>query len=152
TSPSNAGANAAPNDLGSEVREVMWVAPDQNTAEGRWFWGEYQEFGFDVKLQRASADPTLLGPDVSMLKSGSQGTKVRLVAENLPAQMAASDLDFGTGVTVKRIVSHTPTEVVAEVDVAADAVPGKRDIAFRRSVLQNAIAVYDRIDLIKVTP
>ena len=30
--------------------------------------------------------------------------------------------------------------------------PGKRDIAFRRSVLQSAIAVYDRIDYIKVTP
>jgi quinohemoprotein amine dehydrogenase len=145
-------ANAAPNDLGSEVREVMWVSPDQNTAEGRWFWGEYQEFGFDVKMQRASLDPTLLGNDVTMLKTGSQSTKVRLIGESLPAQVTASDLDFGTGVTVKRIVSHTPAEIVAEVDVAADAVSGKRDIAFRRSVLQSAIAVYDRIDYVKVTP
>ena len=145
-------ANAAPNDLGSEVREVLWISPDQNTAEGRWFWGEYQEFGFDVKLQRASADPTLLGNDVTLLKTGSQATKVRLLGESLPAQVMASDLDFGTGVTVKRIVSHTPTEIVAEVDVAADAVSGKRDIAFRRSVLQNATAVYDRIDYVKVTP
>jgi quinohemoprotein amine dehydrogenase len=145
-------ANAAPNDLASEVREVMWVSPDQNTAEGRWFWGEYQEFGFDVKMQRASLDPTLLGADVSMLKTGSQATRVRLIGESLPAQIAASDLDFGSGVTVKRIVSHTPADIVAEVDVAADAVPGKRDIAFRRSVLQNAIAVYDRIDYVKVTP
>jgi quinohemoprotein amine dehydrogenase len=145
-------ANAAPNDLGSEVREVMWVSPDQNTAEGRWFWGEYQEFGFDVKMQRASADPTLLGADVSLLKTGSDNTRVRLIGESLPAQVAPSDLDFGTGVTVKRIVSHTPAEIVAEVAVAADAVPGKRDIAFRRSVVQNAIAVYDRIDYVQVTP
>ncbi|MGP0071653.1 MAG: quinohemoprotein amine dehydrogenase subunit alpha [Bryobacteraceae bacterium] len=144
--------NAAPNDLGSEAREVMWVSPDQNTAEGRWFWGEYQEFGFDVKMQRASLDPTLLGNDVMMLKTGSQSTEIRLIGESLPAQVTASDLDFGTGVTVKRIVSHTPAEIVAEVDVAADAVPGKRDIAFRRSVLQSAIAVYDRIDYVKVTP
>ena len=145
-------ANAAPNDLGSAMREVMWVSPDQSTAEGRWFWGEYQEFGFDVKMQRASADPTLIGADRSLLKAGSRGTRVRLLAESLPAQIAPADLDFGTGVTVKRIVSHTPTEIVAEVDVAADAVTGKRDIAFRRSVLQSAIAVYDRIDYVKVTP
>jgi quinohemoprotein amine dehydrogenase len=145
-------AGAAPNDLGSEVREVMWVSPDQATAEGRWFWGEYQEFGFDVKMQRASADPTLLGNDVTLLKTGSQGTKVRLFGESLPAQVAPADLDFGTGVAVKRIVSHTPSEIVAEVDIAADAVPGKRDIALKRSVLQSAIAVYDRIDYIKVTP
>jgi quinohemoprotein amine dehydrogenase len=86
------------------------------------------------------------------LKTGSQAARVRLIAESLPAQIAPADLDFGTGVTVRRIVSHTPTEIVAEVDVAADAVPGKRDIAFGRSVLQSAIAVYDRIDYVKVVP
>jgi quinohemoprotein amine dehydrogenase len=145
-------ANAAPDDLASEMREVMWVSPDQSTAEGRWFWGQYQEFGFDVKLRRPSADPTLIGTDRSLLKAGSQGTRVRLIAESLPAQIAPADLDFGTGVKVSRIVSHTPTEIVAEVDVAADAVPGKRDVAFGRSVLQSAVAVYDRIDYVKVTP
>ncbi|HTC36208.1 MAG TPA: quinohemoprotein amine dehydrogenase subunit alpha [Bryobacteraceae bacterium] len=145
-------AKATPDDLGSEMREVMWVSPDQSTAVGRWFWGEYQEFGFDITMQRASADPTLIGVDRSLLKAGSTGTRVRLIAESLPAQIDATDLDFGTGVTVKRVVSHTPTEIVAEVDVAADAVPGKRDIAFKRSVLQSSIAVYDRIDYVKVTP
>jgi quinohemoprotein amine dehydrogenase len=151
-SKGTAAANAAPDDLGNAMREVMWISPDQSTAQGRWFWGEYQEFGFDVTLRRPSADPTLIGVNRSLLKSGTQGTRVRLIAESLPAQVAPADLDFGTGVTVKRIVSHTPTEIVAEVDVAADAVPGKRDIAFRRSVLQSAIAVYDRIDYVKVTP
>jgi quinohemoprotein amine dehydrogenase len=145
-------ANAAPDDLSSEMREVLWVSPDQSTAEGRWFWGQYQEFGFDVKLQRASADPTLLGADRSSLKTGSQGTRVRLIAESLPPQIVPADLDFGSGVTVRRIDSHTPTEIVAEVDVAADAMPGKRDIVFRRSVLQSAIAVYDRVDYVKVVP
>jgi quinohemoprotein amine dehydrogenase len=145
-------ANAAPDDLSSEMREVMWVSPDQNTAEGRWFWGQYQEFGFDVKLQRASPDPTLIGADRPALKTGASGVRVRLIAENLPAQIAPADLDFGTGVIVRRIVSHTSAEIVAEVDVAADAVPGKRDIAFGRSVLPSAIAVYDRIDYVKVVP
>jgi quinohemoprotein amine dehydrogenase len=145
-------ANAAPDDLSSEMREVLWISPDQNTAEGRWFWGQYQEFGFDIKLQRASSDPTLIGADRSSLKTGSQAARVRLIAESLPAQIAPADLDFGTGVTVRHIVSHTPTEIVAEVDVAADAVPGKRDIAFGHSVLPSAIAVYDRIDYVKVMP
>jgi quinohemoprotein amine dehydrogenase len=146
------GANTAPDDLASEAREVMWVSPDQSTAEGRWFWGEYQEFGFDVKMQRASAEPTLVGVDRLLLKTGAQGQRVRLIAENLPPQIPLTDLDFGTGVIVKRIVSHTPSEIVVEVNVAPDADPGKRDIAFRRSVLQSAVAVYDRIDYLKVTP
>jgi quinohemoprotein amine dehydrogenase len=146
------GANAAPDDLGSEMREVMLVSPDQSSAEGRWFWGEYQEFGFDVRMQRASADPTLIAVDRSALKTGSSANRVRLIAESLPGQIAADDLDFGSGVKVKRIVSHSATEIVAEVDVAADAVSGKRDIVFRRAVLPSAIAVYDHLDYIKVTP
>jgi quinohemoprotein amine dehydrogenase len=145
-------SNPSPDDLGSEMREVMSLSADQSSAQGRWFWGQYQEFGFDVKMQRASADPTLIGIDGPSLKTGSQANRLRLFAESVPDQIAPADLDFGTGVMVKRILSHTPREIVAEVDVAADAVPGKRDIAFKRSVLPSAIAVYDRVDYIKVTP
>jgi quinohemoprotein amine dehydrogenase len=145
-------ANAAPDDLGSDAREVMWVSPDQSSAEGRWFWGQYQELGFDVKLQRASADPMLIDVDRPSLKTGSQAARVRLIARNLPAQIESSDLDFGSGVSVRRIVSHSPAEIIAEVDVAANAVPGKRDVVFDRAVLPRAIAVYDRIDYIEVVP
>jgi len=142
----------APDDLAQEMREVMWIAPDQLTAEGRWFWGAYQEFGVDVKMERASDGPTLIGTDLSALKTGSQGVAVKLFGDRLPADLAAADLDFGTGVMVARVVSHTASEAVAEVDVAADAVAGKRDVVYRRSVLPGAIAVYDKVDYIKVTP
>jgi quinohemoprotein amine dehydrogenase len=145
-------ANALPDDLSSDAREVMWISPDQSSAEGRWFWGQYQELGFDVKLQRASADPMLIDVDRPSLKTGSQAARVRLIAQNLPAQIEPADLDFGSGVSVRRVISHTAAEVIAEVDVAANAVPGKRDIVFRRALLPSAIAVYDRIDYIKVVP
>jgi quinohemoprotein amine dehydrogenase len=139
-------------DLSKEMREAMWISPDQLWAQGRWFFGEYQEFGADVKIVRASAEPTLVGVDRTMLKLGSQANRIGLIGDNLPAQVAPADLDLGSGITVRRIVSHNPGEVVAEVDVAANAVPGKRDIAFRRSVLEGAVAVYDRVDYIKVVP
>jgi quinohemoprotein amine dehydrogenase len=145
-------ASATVDDLNKEAREVMWFSPDGSQAEGRWFWGLYQEFGMDVKLRRASSDPTLMGTERTALKAGSQGTRVRLVGDNLPAQVNASDLDFGSGAKVRRIVSHDASQLVAEVDVAADAVPGKRDIVLGRSVLPNSIAVYDRIDYIQVVP
>ena len=105
-----------------------------------------------VSCPRASADPMLLGVDRTMLKQGSQTNRVRLIGDNLPAQVVPADLEFGSGITVRRIVSRNPSEIVAEVDVAANAVPGKRDIVFRRSVLESAVAVYDRVDYIKVLP
>ena len=148
----SAAMPTSPDDLSQEMREVMWISPDQLSAEGRWFWGAYQEFGIEVKMERASDGPMLMGTDLSALKTGSQGVAVRLYGDHLPADIAAADLDFGTGIAVKRIRSHTPSQVVAEVDVAADAVAGKRDVVYRRSVLANAIAVYDRMDYIKVLP
>ena len=142
----------APDDLSNDMREALVISADQNEAQGRWFWGEYQEFGADVKLRRASADPVVLGTDVSALKTGSQGLKVRLIGDHFTGSVTAADLDFGTGVTVKKIDSHDAGTIVAEVDVAADAVPGKRDIFFKRTVLPSAVAIYDRVDYIKVTP
>jgi quinohemoprotein amine dehydrogenase len=142
----------APDDLSHEMREALWINPNQQEAEGRWFWGEYQEFGFDVKLVRASADPVILGTDVTSLKIGTTAARVRLIGDNFPAQVLPADLDFGAGVTVTRVVSSKPGEIVAEVNVAGNAISGKRDIGFRRAVLENGIAVYDRVDYIKVTP
>ncbi|HLG98935.1 MAG TPA: quinohemoprotein amine dehydrogenase subunit alpha [Bryobacteraceae bacterium] len=151
-SKGSTSGTAAVDDLNKEAREVLWFSPDETQAEGRWFWGQYQEFGVDLKLRRASSDPTLIGVDRMALKAGSQANRVRLLGDNFPAQVNPSDLDFGSGVTVRRIVSRSPSEVVAEVDVAADAVSGKRDIALGRSVLSSSIAVYDRVDYIQVMP
>lgn len=151
-SKSTIASGAAPDDLNKDYREALWFNPDQSKAEGRWFWGEYQEFGVDVTLQRVSAEPLISVVDRSALRTGSKSVKVRLIGENFPAQVAADDLDFGTGVKVTRIISHKPTEIVAEVDTAADAVSGKRDVFFKRSVLPSAIAVYDKVDYIKVSP
>jgi quinohemoprotein amine dehydrogenase len=145
-------AGESPDDLSSEMREAVWFSPDQIHAEGRWFWGEYQEFGVDVKLTRASAEPTLLGTDVDALKIGAQAARVRLIGNSFPARIAADDVDLGAGVKVDKIVSHTAGEVVVEASVAADALPGKRDVVLRRSVLQSGLAIYDRIDYIKVLP
>jgi quinohemoprotein amine dehydrogenase len=144
--------SSAPDDLSSEMREVMSFSPDQSQAQGRWFWGQYQELGIDVKLRRATTEPTLLGVDRLSLKTGSQAARIRLIGDNLPATVTPADLDFGSGITVRRIVSDTASEVIVEVDVAANAVPGLHDVALRRAVLQGAITIYNRIDSMKVSP
>jgi quinohemoprotein amine dehydrogenase len=83
---------------------------------------------------------------------GSRANRVRVIGDSFPAEVEPADLDFGPGVKVRSIVSSTAVEIVAEVDVAADAQPGKRAVAFRNSALPDAIAVYDRVDYVKVMP
>ena len=145
-------ANAAPDDLSTEAREVMWVAPDGSRVEGRWFWGQYEELGFDVTMTRASSDPTLLLVDPPSFKAGSSANRIRLIGDRFPAQATPADLNVGPGTTVRRIISSAPGEIVAEVDVAADAQSGKRSVSFRSSTLDRAVAIYDRVDYVKVTP
>jgi quinohemoprotein amine dehydrogenase len=144
--------SAAPDALSSDAREVLWIAPDQSTAEGRWFWGQYQEFGLDIQMRRADAGPALLLVDRSSLKVGPEANRIRLIGDRLPTTVTPADLDFGRGIRVRSIVSSTAREVVAEVNVDPDAPLGQRDVVLQHLVLPRAIAVYDRIDYIKVEP
>jgi quinohemoprotein amine dehydrogenase len=141
-----------PDNLSSEAREVLWFSPDQATAEGRWFWGAYQEFGFDVKLTRISAAPMVAAVEPAAVKAGTTGAQLRIIGENFPASMAASDLQLGTDVKVNRIVSQSATELVVDVDISPDATSGLRDAQIGGAALEKAFAVYHRIDYLKVIP
>lgn len=140
----------APTD--HETRETMQFAPDRKSAEGRWFWGEYKEFGFNVKLTRASAEPTVAVVWPYALKAGSKGATLKLIGDAFPAGLKASDIDLGKGVTVARVVSASPTEAVLTVDVAPDATVGAHDVGLGGSILAAGLPVYRRVDYIKVTP
>lgn len=134
-----------------EFREAMFVSRDWATMEGRWFWGAYDEFGIDVTLRRIGSEPVIAGVDRTGLKSPSSA-QVHVYGANLPNDIKAEEIDFGPGVKVKRIVSSKADDVIVEVDVAEGAANGYRDISIRRYFAPRAIAVYDKVDYIKIDP
>ena len=136
----------------AENREAMFVSRDWATMEGRWFWGAYDEFGIDVSLRRISAEPLIAGVDQVGLKSPSTNLQLHVYGANLPGDIKAEEIDFGPGVLIKRVVSATSDDVTVEVDVAAGASNGYRDISLRRHFAPRAIAVFDKVDYIKVSP
>lgn len=151
---SSKGAAAAgkPDDLDTAARETMWFAPDQQSAQGRCYWGDYQEFGLDVKLIRATAAPAVLAVVPGPVRAGTKGAQFRIIGHNMSASLSASDIDLGAGVTATKIVSARPEELVVTADVAASAPSGQRDVAIGGAVLEKAYPVYNKIDYIKVTP
>lgn len=133
------------------VRQVMAVSPDQSLIQGRWFWGGYQEFGLNVTAHRVSSDLTILGTDVSSIQAGSKKVAVKIVGENFPASLKASDIDMGTGVHVTALVSSKPREISVLVDVDQNVISGFRNVSMKSRTGINIFAVYDKIDYIKVS-
>jgi quinohemoprotein amine dehydrogenase len=135
---------------GKEEREVMSFSGDQLSAEGRWFWGGYSEFGYDVKMLRAGDGPVLLTTGQGGLRIGTKGTELKIYGDSLPTGLQPAEINLGRGMTVAQIVAQTPSVLTVKVDVAADALPGKRPIAIRRATLPAAVPVYGAIDFIKI--
>lgn len=150
STPPAASAAGAP--ASAAWREVLLVERDWRRMSGRWFTGGYDELGADVTLVRIGSDPVLLGLSQPMVKRGSRGHQMRLLGANFPAALAAADVDLGPGVEVRKIVSVRPDAADVEVDVAADAPIGTRDAFLAGSSAPSALAVYDKIDAIKVSP
>jgi quinohemoprotein amine dehydrogenase len=140
-----------PGNEPAEWREAMMISRDANSMEGRWFWGGYDEFGIEVSLTRAGSQPVVLGTDLYSLQSPST-KQVRIFGANLPATLKPSDVDFGTGIAVRRVLKTTPTMATVEVEVAKGLPVGIRDASIGRATALKAIAVYDKVAYIKVTP
>jgi quinohemoprotein amine dehydrogenase len=146
------GRTTVGGDDATSLREVMFVERDWQTIAGRWFAGGYDELGLDVKLTRVGREVVITGIAPPSLRRSSGDQQVSLRGENLPATLAPSAVDFGHGVTVTRVVSSTPTAATLEVAVAADAPIGARDVFVAGVAARAAIAVYDKVDYLKVSP
>jgi len=134
------------------VREVMLFSADRKSATGRWFWGEYQEFGYDVTLTRADGAPTIGGISGGGIMAGAKGQQLTIFGDAFPAGLTAHDIDLGKGLMVTKIASASPSELVLTVDAAPGVTSGVHDVSVGTAVLSAALPVYHRIDYIKVMP
>lgn len=138
-------------DEGAGLREVMFVERDWKQIWGRWFTGAYDEIGMDVQLERVSASPVVLGVEPSALKISSEHSDVRIYGLNLP-RLSPGDIDLGPGIKVSRVNRSGPGVVVIQVQVAPDARLGARDLFLAGATRTKALAVFDKVDVIRVLP
>jgi len=103
-------------------------------------------------MTRASADPTVAAVMPYALKAGAKGVSVHIYGDSLPQKLSPQDIDIGAGVTVTKVISASPRELVVSVDVAEKALSGHRDIGVKGAMLVKALPVYDKVDYLKVTP
>jgi quinohemoprotein amine dehydrogenase len=145
-------ASSDPGGNPAEWREAMLLSRDGNSMHGRWYWGGYDEFGIEVKLTRVGGAPVVLGTDLFSLRSPSTGSQLRIFGNNLPANLKPSDVDLGAGVTVTRIVNATSSVVTVEVAAAKGLPTGIRNVSISSATAVKALAIYDKVAYIQVTP
>lgn len=135
-----------------ELREVMFVERGWRTMRGRWFTGGYDETGIDVTLERIAGAPAVAGAHPPSIEAGAAGT-IRVHGRNLAGLTAAADaVDFGPGVSVLEVTGTTGDWLDVRVRVAPDAPVGRRDLVLGETVAVDALAVYDEVHRIEVTP
>jgi quinohemoprotein amine dehydrogenase len=145
------GRTTVGGDDRTSLREVMLIERDWQSISGRWFNGAYDELGLDVTLRRIGREPIVTGLDRASLRR-APGQQLRIFGENLPATIAPADIDLGRGVKVTRVATTAPGMLTVDVDVAADTAVGARDLFVAGALSRGAVAVYDKIDYIKVSP
>src|SRR5262245_2263050 len=133
-------------------RETLFIERDWKNMWGRLFTGAYDETGIDAKLVRLTTEPIVFGANLTALKTPSTGTSVKIFGANLSTTLRPEDIALGQGVKVARVVSAKPDELSVDVDVAANAPIGPRDVSVAGIVKPAALVVYDKIDGIKVLP
>lgn len=133
-------------------REVMHVEPGYQEMSGRWFRGDYDEFGIDVTLKRMTPAAVALSTSPKALRTNVANQELTIFGANLPTNAAALGLSLGQGVRVDRVVRATPDAVTLTVSVDSTAPIGMRDVYVAGNTLLRGIAVYDKMDRMRVLP
>ena len=138
-------------DIGP-LREVMFVERDWQEMSGRWFTGDYDEIGIDVTLRRVDTAPLMTGVHPPSIRRSASATSLTLYGVNLANDLSPADIDLGPDLEVTDIVETSSSRAVVRVAVTPDAEVGTRDLFLNGSFLRNAVAVYDELHRLDVTP
>ncbi len=129
---------------GRDIREVYAVSEDGQKIAGRWFEAEHAEIGADWVAVRAS-EAQLAAVVPTAARVGST-TRVVVLGSALNGPVS-----FGPG-TRSKVVSRDAHTLTVDLRVDPDASPGYRELSIGKLHQGTALAVYDRIDRVEVSP
>lgn len=132
---------------GKPIREVFHISMDGSTFTGVRFDDPHFELRGVETRAFSGGTPRILSVMPKALKAGTKEATVTLVGTGL-----SKEVSLGDGVTVRKVVSESPTKVVVAVDVADKAAAGYRDAKAGGAASASLFAVYSSIDYIKVVP
>ena len=137
---------------GDLLREVMAVDRDWRVMTGRWFTGDHDELGLDVTLTRVGSDPVVTGVHPPSVSTADSGVTLTIHGVNLSERLSPDDVDLGPGVTIQEVVEASATRAVVRATLSDATALGRRDLFLSGAFLEDAVAVYDEVHRLEVTP
>ncbi len=130
---------------GKLVHEVYFASADGSRITGRWFLADHSEIGGDWAASRAAGAPKVIAVIPSALKTGTT-QRVVVVGTGL-----RGGVELGSG-TRSKVLERTSYGLILTVSVRADAAPGYRTVQIGRVRGRDLLAIYRRVDRLKVEP
>lgn len=131
---------------GLDVRQVFSLAKDGNHLKGRWFLTDTESLGADFAAVRDEGQPEIISVHPSMIKAGG---RQQLTINGVGL---SGDIQLGGGLSVVKVLSRSGEKVVLEVEATAGAPEGVKSVKIGSASVANGIAVYQKIDYLKVSP
>jgi quinohemoprotein amine dehydrogenase len=133
-------------------REVFNLSADGETQRGRWFPFEHPELGATEVRKRVEGSAQISGILPNVLRRGAGVAVLRIYGANLQASLQPDELRLGDGIIVDKVNEAASDHVTVQVRVAPGARPGRRDIQVGTAQMPGSLAIYDKVDYIRVLP
>ncbi|HUY83171.1 MAG TPA: quinohemoprotein amine dehydrogenase subunit alpha [Steroidobacteraceae bacterium] len=130
---------------GRHSYEVFAASPNGQSLSGRWFLADHSEIGADWNASRAGGVPRILLVSPRSIRAGTS-QQITIFGSHL-----AGRIDFGAGLRA-RVIHRGADRIVVRLTAAAQAAPGYRAVRVGGVSDPRSIAVYDRVDRLRVTP
>lgn len=131
-----------------KIRQVFALAADGAHLSGRWFLADVDVLGGELRATRAGpgAAPEILAVQPARLKAGARQS-IAIHGVGLDG-----DVSLGKGVRVLRVVRRTPETIVVEAQADRAAATGARTVQVGAVAAAAGLAVYRRIDALRIEP
>ncbi len=130
---------------GQALKQVLATDEQGVRMSGRMFVKGADEIGGAITAVKAGNSPAIAAVSPTYVKQGSTQTLV-ITGANLD-----QPLSFGEGLDAK-VVSQASDHIVAQVKAGADAPVGMRTLSIGSARLDDAIAVFDKLARVDITP
>ncbi|WP_286239229.1 quinohemoprotein amine dehydrogenase subunit alpha [Neptuniibacter halophilus] len=131
---------------GRNVRQVFAASEDGKQLSGRAYLKNDDVMGGSVTAVKADKAATLVSVSPASVKQGATQTLV-IAGANL-----SDKVSLGAGVKVEKVLSQSADRLVVQVKAAANAAMGQRDLKVGDQTLAGAVAVYDSVARVEITP